>query len=1032
MKNRLINPSLNTLLITILIFTSLHLFAQSGAIDPTFNPLDQGLNIGSGPYGAVNTSCIQSDGKMLIGGDFTSVNGIPSGYIARINPDGSPDNTFVSGSGFDYPVTGMLLQQDEKILVSGSFYTYNGTNVNGIVRLNPDGSLDNTFTANVSNNTIRTMLQQPDGKIMIGGSFGAIGVNPANGAARLNDDGTFDPSFIPNTGADVNTINSIAVQSDGKVILSGKLSYNSGAVNNKLLRLNSDGSPDASFNWGTLDGIYDQVRIILPQADGSLFVGGAFSTYNGINHRGVVHLLANGTIDPGFTIAYLAGEQRDVYDMAVLPNGKLIVVGGRSINNSSAGNCLIQLNTDGSIDTNFTSQALGTNTIASGNFNYIYTVSERADGTFLMGGNFSNYTNSTRDALAIINPDGSLFEAFNAQTAANGTVNIIASQPDGKILIGGEFTSYDGFVSYHIARLNNDGSLDQTFDAGFVNTGNVFAISVQPDGKILVASNPLAWDSNSTGKIIRLNTDGSIDPLFNTAVNSTLDYILLQPDGKIMIGGYFTYCNMTAINKIARLNSDGSLDLSFDPGSGPNDIVKGMVRQADGKLIIHGNFTYYNGTYRGYIARLNSDGSLDDSFNSGIGVNGGVNTVTQQLDGRLIISGFFNNYNSVQNNGIIRVFPDGTLDPTFYASNVNSNLGTKQLTIGPDGSIYFITYFDPFNILTNVGTLNRLKPNGAYDLSFIQGNTPNYTMKTFALQPDGKILIGGFFQFYNSQGKNRLVRIENSPIAPEITAFTIPSIADSCTGTVYFSVTGVPDFTFDLGGGTTITSPGYAVFDSLCPGIYAVEVTDGNGDLLNATFIIPADSSYLLYDPFINNPPIIDSITALVENCDIDYASIDSSYFDSYTFIGTDTVVVNWAIVDMNGTSIIPVTFILGVDGNYYFQLQFYCPEKAVGEFFVITQGVVYQNGELSTTLGITESESSSIVLYPNPTHDEVTFHFEEPFIRLIVADASGKVISTKTVLNGERVSLGSLSSGIYFFTIATEKQTVVKRIVKN
>jgi hypothetical protein len=170
----------------------------------------------------------------------------------------------------------------------------------------------------------------------------------------------------------------------------------------------------------------------------------------------------------------------------------------------------------------------------------------------------------------------------------------------------------------------------------------------------------------------------------------------------------------------------------------------------------------------------------------------------------------------------------------------------------------------------------------------------------------------------------------------------------------------------------------------------------------------------------------------LVENCDIDYASIDSSYFDSYTFIGTDTVVVNWAIVDMNGTSIIPVTFILGVNGNYYFQLQFYCPEKAVGEYFVITQGVVYQNSELSTTLEFEESEKSLIILYPNPTHDEVTFLFEEPFIRLVVADASGKVISTKTVLNGERVSLKNLPSGIYFFTIATEKQTVVKRIVKN
>lgn len=1027
MKNRLISKLHITLLLVLSVLIAVEVNAQSGAIDATFNQFDEGII--SGPNNIVWTSAVQTDGKMLIGGDFTSVSGVSCGHIARLNQDGTLDNTFISGTGFDYPVLGITIQPDGKILVQGDFYTYNGASANQLIRLNTDGSQDNTFSVNVLSNTIKAVALQPDGRIVIGGSFSEVNGNIAYSVARVNTDGSYDPSFTLNIGATWNTIHSMAAQPDGKILIGGLLN----GTGNVIMRLNLDGTQDLSFALGGSNGSYDRFRVILPQTDGSVFVGGYFSTYNSINHRGVVHLLSNGTIDPGFTIGYSSGEYRDVYDMIVLPNGKIIAVGGRSVNNNSAGNCLTQLNADGSIDAGFTSLALGSNTADSGNLSNIYTVSERIDGTFLMGGSFGTYTNSARNLLAVLNTDGTLVESFNAQKSANASVDVVTTQTDGKVLIGGQFTSYDGFLSHHIARLNIDGSIDQTFNSGFIITGIVNAITLQPDGKIVVVYNPLAWDSNSTGKIVRLNTDGSIDATFNTTINSTVDCILLLPDGKIMISGnYISSCNMTPVNKLFRLNSDGTLDLSFNPGSGPSDYVKGMLLQADGKLILHGNFLNYNNTYCHFAARINPDGSLDETFNLGSGVNNSINTIAQQIDGRLIVSGFFNSYNGIQNPGIIRIFPDGTLDPTFSATNVNSNLGVHQLTIGSDGSVFFITYFDPFNLLTNVGTINRLKPNGSYDPSFIQGNTSDFTMKTFALQSDGKILIGGFFQQYNNEGRNCLVRIENYPIEPEITAFTVPSIVDSCTGSVYFSVTGIPDFTFDIGGGNTVTSSGYAVFDSLCPGIYTVEVTDGNGDLMNATFIVPSDSSHILIDPFINNPPLVDSITTLVENCDIDYTSIDTAYFDSYTFIGTDTVVVNWAIVDMNGTTVIPTTFVLSIDGNYYFQLQFYCPEKAVGEYFVITQGVVYQNGQLSTTVGLTESEEVSVLLYPNPTNNDVTILFSEPSIRLTLTDASGKVITTRKLVSGEKVSLTDLHSGVYFFTIVSDGRTIVKRIVKN
>src|SRR5690606_28104299 len=117
-----------------------------------------------------------------------------------------------------------------------------------------------------------------------------------------------------------------------------------------------------------------------------------------------------------------------------------------------------------------------------------------------------------------------------------------------------------------------------------------------------------------------------------------------QNDGKIVIGGNFTTYNGAGRNRIARLNADSSMDTSFDPGLGANFIVYSTAIQTDGKILIGGNFTTYNGTFMNRITRLNTDGSLDTSFNSGY-PNSTVSTIAIQNDGKIIIGGNFTTYN---------------------------------------------------------------------------------------------------------------------------------------------------------------------------------------------------------------------------------------------------------------------------------------------------------------------------------------------------------------------------------------------------
>ena len=165
--------------------------------------------------------------------------------------------------------------------------------------------------------------------------------------------------------------------------------------------------------------------------------------------------------------------------------------------------------------------------------------------------------------------DGNLDTTFDVGLGANANIETTALQPDGKLLIGGAFSSYDGITQNRIARLNSDGSLDTSFNAGGIGANNsVLSIIIQPDGKILVCGAFEFYNNIPVSKIIRLNTDGSLDSSFNnsTIASYYIYNMALQSDGKILIA---TQYNITS-RRIERLNSDGTLDESFNLGIGTN------------------------------------------------------------------------------------------------------------------------------------------------------------------------------------------------------------------------------------------------------------------------------------------------------------------------------------------------------------------------------------------------------------------------------------------------------------------------------
>lgn len=315
-----------------------------------------------------------------------------------------------------------------------------------------------------------------------------------------------------------------------------------------------------------------------------------------------------------------------------------------------------------------------------------------------------------RNGIARLNSDGSPDLGFGAGWGPNNIVCTLALQPDGQVLIGGLFTEVDGVARNHVARLTGSGALDSDFDPGEGADGNVLALALQPDGKVLIAGSFDTVDGVARGRIARLNADGSLDTGFSPGAGADGDVLALalQADGKVLIAGKFTTFNGAARQYVARLNANGSLDAGFDPGAGPDDFLTAVAAQPDGRVLIAGPLTEVAGTARNGIARLNSNGSLDTGFNPGTGASGGVILdVFVQEDGRILIVGSFTHFTGEFRNRLARINANSSLDIGFFPGN-GANNTVRSIALQPGAKIVIAGDFSTYTLVpaASVARLN--------------------------------------------------------------------------------------------------------------------------------------------------------------------------------------------------------------------------------------------------------------------------------------------------------------------------------------
>ncbi len=836
----------------------------------------------------VNWVIRQKNGGYLVAGSFTQVGGVSTPGLARLRPDLTHDTTFRANLGAfnssSLSISRVLELPNGRILVGGAFLDLNGeANTRTLVMLREDGSRDTSFTSRFTQsfattvaglaydavdntllvcgtsdmnyggvtarlhrlrldgsrlpglnvtfaNTASTMLLQPDRRILIGGVFDSVqSVTDKRAIVRLNPDGTIDNTFNAVGGYSGNNFNigpvrALALEADGQILAVGDYPAINGRGANNLVRLNADGTLDELFNPGLgMQGSGSRVESVAVSADGKIYLTGSMQTYNGTTINDVVIL--NGDpiplafasepsdqyVEPGNTLTLTAaGVGTTAVSYQWYHNGTPLSDGAgvsgsttatltiTGVNAGRAGSYTVRItNTSGFLErmaavtvlgapqiveqplsgsyfigsnVTLTVRAIGVPTLTyqwykgtdpiSGatSSSLTLTNTQKADsGSYSVRiSNGSGTVTSNAASLVIFLPPAGFKAGFPVTAGANQAIRHIIPLGDGRALIGGSFNSAGATGSNtsvsNLALMKADGTIDTAFMPQ--PNSQVTALARDENGKVYVSGYFNTIGGASRSNLARLNTDGTADTAYHTAMgtgpNSAPSSIIPLSDGRVLISGSFNNISGTPRVGVARLNVNGSLDAGFIPLTSGN--VQSMALQSDGKIIISGYFTISG---RQNLARLNADGTLDTTFSAIL--NSPASAIAIQSNGQIVLGGGFTSYNGNTVGSLIRVSSTGVLDAAFPAGGAMSSPSTvNSLLVQPNGRIVvgggFMTYSG-----SGLG-LVRLEADGNLDTTFVTGLGWSYTGSyALALESDGTIWAGGASPQFNSQTVNYLV-----------------------------------------------------------------------------------------------------------------------------------------------------------------------------------------------------------------------------------------------------------------------------------
>jgi len=370
---------------------------------------------------------------------------------------------------------------------------------------------------------------------------------------------------------------------------------------------------DPSFNVGTgfNASLFRGNAVLVENSQEKLYIGGQFTAYNNSSTNYITSLNANGTINTDFSTGTgfntnSGGNSQTYYDSLTQ---KIFVGGSFRIYKGSTtdASMLVKLNLDGSQDNTFHT--------GTGFNSAVMTIATDTTGKVYCGGIFTSYDNSTANRIIGLNSDGTRNTSFAISTGLDAYPTIMKVDSNGKLYVFGSFTTYKGVSENRGIRLNNNGTKDTGFNIGTGFTGfngYPYGMDFDSDGKLYIGGGFTGYNGVTVNRIVKLNTDGSQDVSFDPSngFNNVVNAVKVDPiSGKIYVGGTFTTYRGISVNRLVRLNTDGTIDTNFDSSTGFNNDITGININSFGNIYVSGYFTLFKGATQNRIVKLDPSGN---------------------------------------------------------------------------------------------------------------------------------------------------------------------------------------------------------------------------------------------------------------------------------------------------------------------------------------------------------------------------------------------------------------------------------------
>lgn len=441
--------------------------------------------------------------------------------------------------------------------------------------------------------------------------------------------------------------------------------------------------------------------------------------------------------------------------------------------------------------------------------------------------------------VAVYSQTVQLDTMFNIGSGADAGINELIIQPDDKIIVAGMFVNFNGTAAGRIIRLLPDGAIDSTWTSSIGGAdSDIRGMALQPDGKVIIGGIFGSYNGTTSNRLVRLDINGNIDSSFivGAGPNNEVQGITVN-NNRAIIRGFFNEYQGTPVPSFAVLKMNGSLDTSFILPTESFLSVNDFQILPNDQFYLVGNFTTYNGQTVNRIVRLHPNGSIDTTFNTGTGFDAMVRRLLVQDNGDILVAGTFNVYKGAPISRLIRLRSNGDLDTSFNAA-VPSLATLDALAIDTTGHIY-MTGSDAGNLF-----LKRLMPDGSEDFSFnVVGTGFNGNITQLDHQSNNKLLVTGFFSLYHNQPAGRVarmltnastVRTENIFTQDNLAVFPNPStdqfnfrLHNAEPGEIHLKVRDIQgrqiyEIKYNTNENSSIATAGWL------PGIYLVEVLNNH------------------------------------------------------------------------------------------------------------------------------------------------------------------------------------------------------------